>query len=176
MNTKIFVTGGAGYIGTHTCVELLKRDYEVMVYDNLSNGSEDALNKVSRITNKSLEFYNGDICDLSRLTVAINQFKPDLILHFAGLKATGKSIESPVLYYDVNVNGSLNLLKAMSASGFNKIVFSSSATIYDTTRKPPYREHDAYNPLTPYGNTKLIVELLLKDWVQANESNKAISL
>ena len=121
MKKKIFVTGGAGYLGSHACVELLKENHDVMVFDDLSNSCEDALRRVELITNRQLSFVLGDIRNLNSLRDVISDFKPDSIMHFAGLKAVGQSVLSPLQYYDVNVHGSINLLKAMDKIGCTKI-------------------------------------------------------
>ena len=127
---KVLVTGGAGYIGSHTCVELLKVGHEVFVIDNLSNGHEAALERVRLITNCELQFTNTDVRDANALNNIFNTFKPEAVIHFAGLKAVGESVANPLMYYDVNVGGSVSLLMAMSKAGCNNIVFSSSATVY----------------------------------------------
>ena len=127
---KVLVTGGAGYIGSHTCVELLEAGHEVFVVDNLCNGHEAALERVRGITNRELQFTNADIRDANALNTIFNNFKPEAVIHFAGLKAVGESVADPVRYYDVNVSGSVSLLTAMSNAKCNNIVFSSSATVY----------------------------------------------
>jgi UDP-glucose 4-epimerase len=125
---RVLVTGGAGYIGSHTCVELLEAGHEVFVIDNLCNGHEAALERVRGITNCELQFMNADIRDSNALDKIFNTFKPDSVIHFAGLKAVGESVSRSIEVYDVNVGGSISLLKAMSKAGCNNIVFSSSAT------------------------------------------------
>ena len=127
---RVLVTGGAGYIGSHTCVELLEAGHEVYVIDNLCNGHEVALERVRGITNCELQFVNADIRDANALDEIFNIFKPEAVIHFAGLKAVGESVADPLNYYEVNVGGSISLLSAMSKVGCNKIVFSSSATVY----------------------------------------------
>jgi len=126
---RVLVTGGAGYIGSHTCVELLKAGHEVFVIDNLSNGQEASLERVRLITNCELQFMNADIRDANALDEIFNTFKPDSVIHFAGLKAVGESVANPLMYYDVNVGGSISLLSAMSKAECDNIVFSSSATV-----------------------------------------------
>ena len=174
MPKKIFVTGGAGYIGSHTCVELLKQDYEVMIFDDLSNGYEEAVKRIELITNKNLKFVIGDIRDEIKLQTELKKFQPDTIIHFAGLKSVGESSDDPLLYYDVNVRGSINILKTMSEIGCNKIVFSSSATVYDNQTPPPYKETDQKTPVSPYGRTKLIFEMALEDWVYSKRNRRAV--
>ena len=136
---KVLVTGGAGYIGSHTCVELLQAGHEVFVIDNLSNGHEAALDRIRLITNRELQFTNADIRDANALDNIFNTFKPEAVIHFAGLKAVGESIANPLKYYEVNVGGSISLLTAMSKAECNNIVFSSSATVYG---KPEYLPYD----------------------------------
>ncbi|MDB3964648.1 UDP-glucose 4-epimerase GalE [Amylibacter sp.] len=173
---KVLVTGGAGYIGSHTCVELLNAGHEVFVIDNLCNGHEAALDRVQSITNCELQFMNVDIRDTDALDVIFNTFKPDAVIHFAGLKAVGESVADPVKYYDVNVGGSVSLLSAMSKAGCNNIVFSSSATVYGNPQYLPYDEEHPTNPVNPYGRTKLIVENIIKDWTNANAKRRVTIL
>ena len=135
---RVLVTGGAGYIGSHTCVELLEAGHEVFVVDNLCNGHEAALERVRGITNRELQFTNADIRDANALDKIFNTFKPETVIHFAGLKAVGQSVAEPLMYYDVNVGGSISLLTAMSNAECDNIVFSSSATVYDKPKYLPY--------------------------------------
>jgi len=176
MSKKVFVTGGAGYIGSHTCVELLKSNHSIMVYDNLSNGSLEALKRVETLTNKKLKFVEGDICNFDFLEQSICEFQPDIVLHFAGLKAVGESVTDPLRYYEVNLKGSLNILGAMSLTKCNKLVFSSSATVYGDKNVPPYKETGQLQPVSPYGRTKLIFEQILQDWVKSDKKHRAIAL
>jgi UDP-glucose 4-epimerase len=176
MKKKIFVTGGAGYIGSHTCVELLRANFDIMVFDDLSNSSVDALRRVELITNRKLSFVLGDIRNSNRLKEAISDFKPDSVVHFAGLKAVGQSVTSPLEYYDVNVHGSINLLKAMDNVGCTEIIFSSSATVYGEINVPPYTEMMPVCPVSPYGRTKLIFENILKDWTTTCDTKRAVIL
>ena len=158
---KIFVTGGAGYIGSHTCVELLEAGYEVVVYDNLSNASREALRRVEEITGKSLEFVEGDIRDARSLERAIAGC--DAVIHFAGLKAVGESVAKPLEYYDNNVGGTVTLLEVMKKAGIDTIVFSSSATVYGDPDFLPLREEHPLRATNPYGRTKLMIEEILRD-------------
>jgi UDP-glucose 4-epimerase len=158
---KIFVTGGAGYIGSHTCVELLEAGYEVRVYDNLSNADEEALRRVERITGKPLEFVKGDIRDGEALKNAM--VGSDAVIHFAGLKAVGESVEKPLEYYDNNVGGTVTLLQTMEELGIKKIVFSSSATVYGDPDFLPLTEKHPLRATNPYGQTKLMIEEILRD-------------
>jgi UDP-glucose 4-epimerase len=165
---RVLVTGGAGYIGSHTCVELLEVGHEVFVVDNLCNGHEAALERVRGITNRDLQFMNADIRDTVALDKIFNTFKPVSVIHFAGLKAVGESVANPLKYYDVNVGGSISLLTAMSKAGCNSIVFSSSATVYGEPQYLPYNEKHPTNPVNPYGRTKLIIENIIHDWTKVD--------
>ncbi len=167
---KIFITGGAGYIGSHTCVELLNADYEVVVYDNLSNSSVEAIQRVEQITGKSIEFIQGDIRD--ETTMAKAMVGCDAVIHFAGLKAVGESVEKPLEYYDNNVNGTLCLLRAMKTNGINSIVFSSSATVYGDPQFLPLTEDHPLSTTNPYGATKLMIEDILRDLYVSDDSWK----
>ena len=137
---RVLVTGGAGYIGSHTCVELLEAGHEVFVVDNLCNGHEAALERVRGITNRELQFMNADIRDTVALDKIFNIFQPEAVIHFAGLKSVGESVADPLTYYDVNVGGSISLLSAMSKAECNNIIFSSSATVYGVPKYLPYDE------------------------------------
>lgn len=176
MEKNIFVTGGAGYIGSHTCVELLKQNHNVTIFDNLSNSSKNVLKRIELLTNKKVHFILGDVKDRNDLRDALFRCQPDTVLHFAGLKAVGDSVRKPLDYYEVNVGGTLNILNAMTNAGCKKIVFSSSATVYDSQLKPPYKETDLTNPASPYGRTKLASEMLIEDWVNSSEYNRSIVL
>ena len=173
---KVLVTGGAGYIGSHTCVELLNAGHEVFVIDNLSNGHEAALERVKIITNCELEFVNADIRDSSALDNIFNFFKPEAVIHFAGLKAVGESVADPLAYYDVNVGGSISLLAAMSKAECNNIVFSSSATVYGKPVYLPYDEEHPTNPVNPYGRTKLMIENIIEDWTKVGTLRNGVIL
>ena len=162
---RVLVTGGAGYIGSHTCVELLEAGHEVFVIDNLCNGHEAALERVRGITNCELQFKNADIRDSDALDLIFYNFKPEAVIHFAGLKAVSESVADPVKYYDVNVGGSISLLKTMTRAKCNNIVFSSSATVYGEPEYLPYDEIHPTFPVNPYGQTKLMVEKIISDWV-----------
>ena len=176
MSKKILVTGGAGYIGSHICVELLTHGYEVMIFDNLSYGSKDAIKRVEKICKKKINFFYGDIRDEELLRTALCEFKPQSVLHFAGLKSSSESVSNPLGYYSVNLCGSINLLKLLSEVKCNEIIFSSSATVYANDSLPPYREIDKLDPLSPYGRSKHMFEMILKDWVYSNNNNRALSL
>ena len=176
INMKVLVTGGAGYIGSHTCVELLEAGHEVFVIDNLCNGHEAALERVRGITNCELQFMNADIRDANALDKIFNTFKPEAVIHFAGLKAVGESVADPLKYYDVNVGGSISLLTAMSKAECNNIVFSSSATVYGKPQYLPYDEEHPTNPVNPYGRTKLMIENIIHDWTKVDSKRKGTIL
>jgi len=176
INMRVLVTGGAGYIGSHTCVELLEAGHEVFVVDNLCNGHEAALDRVQSITNCELQFMNADIRDSNALDKIFNTFKPDAVIHFAGLKAVGESVANPIMYYDVNVGGSISLLTAMSKAKCNSIIFSSSATVYGKPGYLPYDEEHPTNPVNPYGRTKLIIENMINDWTKVDLKRKGTTL
>jgi UDP-glucose 4-epimerase len=173
---RVLVTGGAGYIGSHTCVELLEAGHEVFVVDNFCNGHEAALERVRGITNRELQFMNADIRDSNALDEIFNIFKPESVIHFAGLKAVSESVADPVKYYDVNVGGSISLLAAMSNAECNNIVFSSSATVYGDPQYLPYDEEHPTYPVNPYGRSKLIIENIIKDWTKIDKKRKGIIL
>ncbi len=170
------MTGGAGYIGSHTCVELLTAGYQVVVYDNFSNSHPEALKRVEQITGKKVELVKGDIRDQALLEKTLEAHKCDAVIHFAGLKAVGESVEKPLEYYDNNIIGTHRLLVAMSNVGLNAIVFSSSATVYG---EPEYLPLDEKHPLcatNPYGRSKLFIEDMLRDCFIANATWKIIML
>ena len=176
MGRRILITGGAGYLGSHTCVELLNSGHEILVYDNLSNSCTEALDRVKILSNKNLEFVKGDVLDNVYLTDIIREYSPEVVVHFAGLKAVAESVADPIKYYNVNVQGSLNLLKAMTENNCQQIVFSSSATVYGETDHLPYNENHQLSPQNPYGQTKLMIEQVLSDWVLTHSENKAVCL
>ena len=173
---RVLVTGGAGYIGSHTCVSLLENKHDVLVFDNLSNSSQIALERVKCITKRSLEFVEGDIRDQATLLKVMRGFAPDAVIHFAGLKAVHESVQDPFSYYDVNVCGSIEVIRAMKTVGCNLLIFSSSATVYGAPKYLPYDEDHPTVPTSPYGWSKLMVEQILEDWVKAENRNMAVSL
>lgn len=169
MDCNILVTGGAGYIGSHTCVELLNSGYGVVVVDNLVNSSEESLKRVEKITGKSVKFYNADIRDRAALDKIFTENKIDWVIHFAGLKAVGESCAKPLEYYDNNLNGTLVLLQTMRGHGCKRIVFSSSATVYGNPEKLPLTEDCQIGGTTnPYGTSKYFQELMLSDLYKAD--------
>lgn len=167
---KILVTGGAGYIGSHTCVELLNAGHEVVVLDNLCNSSEEALHRVQQLTGKTLTFVAGDIRDQQTLDQLFQQHSTDAVIHFAGLKAVGESQQIPLRYFDNNIAGSISLVRAMERAEVFNLVFSSSATVYDEANKSPLNEEMPTGmPTNNYGYTKLMVEQLLQKLAVADE-------
>ncbi|MGI9288819.1 MAG: UDP-glucose 4-epimerase GalE [Pseudomonadales bacterium] len=172
---RILVTGGAGYIGSHTCVELLNAGYEVVVVDNLSNSSEVALDRVREISGKSLSFYALDIRDADGLTKVFAAHNVDAVIHFAGLKAVGESVEQALKYYQNNVQGTLTLCDVMQQHGVFNLVFSSSATVYGDPATVPITEDFPLSATNPYGRSKLIVEEIMRDlYVSNNKWNIAL--
>ena len=159
----ILVTGGAGYIGSHTCVELLNAGYEVVVVDNLSNSSQESLRRVEEITGKKLTFYEVDILDRSRLERVFGAQQIDSVIHFAGFKAVGESVSKPWEYYYNNISGTLVLCDVMRNHGVKKLVFSSSATVYGNPETVPIKEDFPLSVTNPYGRTKLMIEDILRD-------------
>jgi UDP-glucose 4-epimerase len=176
LKLKILVTGGAGYIGSHTILELLAAGHEVLSIDNLSNGHEEAIRRVRRLSNCPLEFEVGDVRDRQFLDRVFSNFVPDAVIHFAGLKAVGESVANPMAYYDVNVTGTSTLLQAMDHVGCRQIIFSSSATVYGEPEYLPLNEAHPTNPLNPYGRTKLMAEQIIADWCAADRTRAAVSL
>ncbi len=165
----ILVTGGAGFIASHTNVELLEEGYDVIVMDNLCNSSRESIARVEMITGKKIKFYEADMRDLSSLEKIFSENKIDVIIHFAGLKAVGESCEKPYEYYDNNITGTLNIIKMMKQYNVKKIVFSSSATVYGEPETVPITEDAKVGGVTnPYGRTKLMLEEILSDIHQAD--------
>ncbi|MBN7820417.1 UDP-glucose 4-epimerase GalE [Bowmanella yangjiangensis] len=169
--SRILVTGGAGYIGSHTVLQLLEADHLVTVLDNLCNASAESLKRVEQLTGKSLDFVQGDIRDSALLNRLFSESKIEAVIHFAGLKAVGESVEQPLRYYQNNVYGTLVLCEAMQAHGVKNLVFSSSATVYgDPVSLPLVESMPTGRPTNPYGQSKLMVELILKDLFNADPS------
>ncbi|WP_297238191.1 UDP-glucose 4-epimerase GalE [uncultured Faecalicoccus sp.] len=161
---KILVTGGAGYIGSHTCVELLNAGYDVIVVDNLYNSNEKAIERIETITNKKVKFYKKDILDKEAMNTIFDENKIDAVIHFAGLKAVGESVQKPVEYYTVNIGGTLNLVDVMRKHNVKNIIFSSSATVYGEPAQIPITEECPKGTCTnPYGWTKWMLEQILSD-------------
>jgi len=174
---KILVTGGAGYIGSHTCVELLNNGYEVVIVDNLYNASEKVIDRIEKITGKTVTFYEKDILDYKGMKMVFEAEQPEAVIHFAGLKAVGESVAKPLTYYENNIAGTLNLCKVMQQTGCNSIIFSSSATVYGDPAFIPITEKCPKGICTnPYGWTKHMIEQILTDIHTANEDFKVILL
>lgn len=159
----ILITGGAGYIGSHTCVEMQKAGYDVIVVDNLCNSKREVLHRVEKLTGKPVPFYQADIRDEEALRKIFRENEIQAVIHFAGLKAVGESVEIPLEYYDNNVAGTLTLCRVMREAGVKKIVFSSSATVYGVAEKMPLTEDMPLGAINPYGRTKLFIEEILRD-------------
>ena len=172
---KILTTGGAGYIGSHTCVELLQAGHEVAVVDNLSNSKQESLNRVQKITGRSLSFYRVDLLDKPALGEVFQKQSFDAVIHFAGMKAVGESTRIPLRYYQNNIIGTLNLCEVMKEFGVRTIVFSSSATVYGNPHKVPITEDFPLSTTNPYGRTKLMIEEILRD-LRAAEPEWQIAL
>lgn len=173
---RVLVTGGAGYIGSHTLIELIFQGHDVMVLDNYCNALPEVLLRVSAVTDAQVPSVTGDIRDSSLLDQIMADFTPDAVIHFAGLKAVGESMEDPLKYYDVNVAGTVNLLAAMDRAGVTKLIFSSSATVYGEPAYQPYDELHPTAPTSTYGRTKLIVEEMLQDWSASQADVSAVVL
>lgn len=173
---KILVTGGAGYIGSHTCLELLNNGYEVVVADNLCNSSRESLKRVQDVTKKSLSFYPININDELRMEELFTEHDIDAVIHFAGLKAVGESVEKPLEYYQNNIAGTLTLLRCMRNHGVKNIVFSSSATVYGLPESVPIKEDFPLSVTNPYGSTKLMLENILTDIYKADKDWNVILL
>jgi UDP-glucose 4-epimerase len=173
---NILVTGGAGYIGSHTCVELLNAGHRVVVFDNFCNSFPEAARRVEQITGKSLTLVDGDIRDRTAIERTLREHACDAVMHFAGLKAVGESVAKPLLYYDNNVIGTVRLLEAMQATGVKTIVFSSSATVYGVPQFLPYTEDHPLSSTSPYGRAKLMVEDILRDFHVAQPDSRVALL
>ncbi len=166
----VLVTGGAGYIGSHTCVELLNAGYEIIVVDNLCNSKEEALRRVKKITGKDLKFYKVDLLDREALEDVFANNQIDSVIHFAALKAVGESVRIPMQYYWNNITGTLTLLQVMEKFNVKKLVFSSSATVYGNPQKLPITEDAPLSATNPYGRTKLMIEDILRDLYNADNT------
>ena len=165
---KVLVTGGCGYIGSHTVCELLKNNYEIVIIDNFSNSKKDVMTKIETLTGKSAKLYVGDVCDKSLLEEIFSKEKIEAVIHFAGYKAVGESVQKPLMYYENNLISTLYLLEIMNKYNCKKFIFSSSATVYGTPKELPIKESFPLSTTNPYGTTKLMIEMMLKDIYKAN--------
>lgn len=173
---KILVTGGAGFIGSHTCVDLLNNGYEVVVFDNFCNSTPDALQGIRDITGRDFPFYEGDLLNPQDLDRVFREEAIDAVIHFAALKAVGESVAQPLRYYENNISGTINLLKAMEKYGCKKIVFSSSATVYGMDNPSPCTEDMPTSATNPYGWTKVMMEQILTDFSHTDPEIRVILL
>ena len=166
----VLVTGGAGYIGSHTVVELIEKGYEVIIVDNLSNSKIEVLNRLKMITNKDIPFYQDDVCDKNKLRNIFKSHSIDAVIHFAGLKAVGESTKVPLKYYENNILSTLSLIEIMKEYNCKNLIFSSSATVYGYQEIMPIKEDASLSATNPYGRTKLFIEYILKDLYEADNS------
>ena len=166
----ILITGGAGYIGSHTCVEMLNAGKEIVVVDNLDNSSSESLRRVEKITGKTVKFYENDVCDGAALRKIFTENKIEAVIHFAGLKAVGESVREPMRYYRNNLDSTLTLIEVMTEFNVKKIVFSSSATVYGVAKEMPLVEGMPTGAINPYGRTKLFIEEILRDLYVSDNS------
>ena len=171
----ILVTGGAGFIGSHTCVELLNAGYDVVIADNFSNSKPEAVKRIEKITGKKVKLYEADLLDRQAMEKIFDENKIDAVIHFAGLKAVGESVSIPLKYYHNNITGTLILCEVMAKHNVKKIVFSSSATVYGSPKTVPIKEDFPLSTTNPYGSTKLMIENILRDlYVSDNEWSIAL--
>lgn len=173
---KILVTGGAGFIGSHCCVELLNSGYEVVVMDNLCNSKRESIARIEKITGKQVTFYQTDLLDEAGTAAIFAENAIDTVIHFAGLKAVGESVEKPLLYYHNNLTGTLTLLRVMEQYGCRRMVFSSSATVYGVQNQAPYTEDMPTSATNPYGYTKVMIEQFLRDIAVADARWSVVAL
>lgn len=171
----ILITGGAGYIGSHTCVELLNSNREIVVIDNLDNSSSESLERVKKITGKALKFYENDVRDRDALRKIFTENDIEAVIHFAGLKAVGESVKKPIMYYSNNLESTLTLIEVMTEFNVKKLVFSSSATVYGVAKEMPLKEGMPIGAINPYGRTKLFIEEILRD-LFASDNTWSIAL
>ncbi len=172
----ILVTGGTGFIGSHTCVELIQAGYDVVILDNLSNSKESCVDRIKEITGVKVKFYKTNLLDLESTKRIFDENKIDSVIHFAGLKAVGESVEKPLEYYENNIGGTINLIKAMRDANCKSIVFSSSATVYGVNNKVPYTEEMATSATNPYGYTKVMIEQILNAMTVSDNDWSVVAL
>jgi UDP-glucose 4-epimerase len=173
---RILITGGTGYIGSHTAINVLFKNHELFVLDNYSNSSEDVLDKIKTITKKDFFSETCDIREKSKLIKIFSVFNPEIVIHFAGLKSVNESIKKPLNYYSNNIAGTINLLEVMEKFNCNKIIFSSSATVYGNPIYSPCDEKHQIFPINPYGRSKYFIEEIIKDWTLSRDKNKSVIL
>ena len=173
---SILVTGGAGYIGSHTCIALIEAGYDIVVFDNFSNASLESIRRVEKIVHQTIPVIEGDIRNKEDLSKVFNTFAIDTVIHFAGLKAVGESVEQPLKYYDNNITGTIQLCEVMAAHGCKSIVFSSSATVYGDPHTTPIKEDFPLSATNPYGRSKLFIEEMLRDLYRADNTWQIILL
>lgn len=174
--SQILVTGGSGFIGSHTCVELLENNHEIIVVDNLCNSKRAAIDRIEKISGKTVKFYQADICDYEAMTTVFKENDISAVIHFAGLKAVGESVQKPLEYYSNNIGGTFVLLRVMRENNCKRIVFSSSATVYGMNNKAPYTEDMPTSATNPYGYTKVMIEQILKDCCAADKDMSVVAL
>ena len=172
----VLVTGGAGYIGSHTCISLIEAGYELVVFDNFCNSSKESINRVEKIINKKINLYEGDIRNKDDLQAVFDNYNIDSVIHFAGLKAVGESVQMPLKYYDNNITGTITLCEVMQKNNCKNIVFSSSATVYGDPHTTPIKEDFPLSPTNPYGRTKLYIEEILRDLYTSDNDWKIVIL
>lgn len=173
---RVAVTGGAGFIGSHTVVALLETGHEVLILDNFDNAERDVPKRVAAIAGRGAELIEADVTDPATYRAALATFRPDALIHFAGLKAVGEAVDNPLEYYRVNVGGSVTLFREMAEIACNRLVFSSSATVYGDPDRVPIPEDHPTRPTNPYGHSKRMVEQVIEDWARAHPALAAISL
>lgn len=173
---RILLTGGAGFIGSHTAVEMVQSGHEVVIYDNFYNSDASVLDRLEKILGKRVPFEEGDVRDYERMLEVLKHYKIEAVVHFAGLKAVGESVEKPLEYYDNNICGTIALLRAMKETGVKRIIFSSSATVYGTPQYLPLDENHPLSVTNPYGRTKLQIEEILEDLCVSDPEWSAVCL
>lgn len=173
---KILVTGGAGYIGSHTCVQLIEKGWQPVILDSLVNSKVSVIDRIEQITGHRPPFVQGDVRDADLLGKLLSEHSIEAVIHFAGLKAVGESVAQPLRYYDNNVHGSVVLMQAMQQCGVKTLVFSSSATVYGHSSAPPWNEQVPTSPANPYGRSKLMVDQVMADWAAADATGSMTSL
>ncbi len=173
---RVLVTGGLGFIGSHTVVELIKRGDNVCIVDDLSNSAIGVVKRLKKVTSSEILFEKCNVSDSKRMMKIFSEFKPEAVIHFAALKSPSESIEKPLDYYEANIGGSLALLKVMDVHNCKRIIFSSSATVYGHSEKLPFKETSATDPVNPYGKSKLMVESILQDWTKTSKDRIAVAL